>query len=183
MKTLVMGTGRAGWVTGDIIASESDPNRGKWLTVWGSAYRSPVLHSLRCEAVASGQRGESVAQVTEYPMPGASAGYCYKIAPGTLSDRSKPQPEITEVGGKFYTPAIICGSCQYMTPATFSRPISCPACPESPVMRETCLTSEQYRHALDRWLASLETPRKSCSCGKAWADEPGHDNDQETATA
>lgn len=76
---------RSGWVAGDIVASESDPGRGNWLTVWGSYYRSPEFHATREEAAASGQRGESIAHVTEVPYPGIDRAY--RITPGTLTER------------------------------------------------------------------------------------------------
>ena len=79
-----MGSSRQGWVAGDIVASESDPGRGNWLTVWGSYYTRPVLHSTAADARADTQRGESVAHVTEV---GRSA---FRITAGTLADRIAP---------------------------------------------------------------------------------------------
>jgi hypothetical protein len=152
-------TYRSGWVTGDIIASEDDPNRGRWLTVWGSAHRSPVLHANRRDAVASDLRGDSVAQVTEYPMPGASSRCCYRIAPGTLGKRGEPQRELAEADGSLYNPVVRCGTCRYLSPATFTAPVECPACALDgtvTVMGETALTSDEYRDALAAWLDSLK---------------------------
>jgi hypothetical protein len=89
---------RQGWCAGSIIASESDPGRGKWLTVWGSYYTAPDLHTSREDAQASGQRGESIAHVTEVDYPGV--GRAYQVTAGTLSERNPepPGPELCAAG-------------------------------------------------------------------------------------
>lgn len=76
---------RQGWVAGDIVASESDPGRGRWLTVWGAYNARPVLHGTAGDARADTRRGESVAHVTEVPYPGI--GWAYLVTAGTLADR------------------------------------------------------------------------------------------------
>jgi hypothetical protein len=80
----------AGWVAGDVISTPDDPNRGKWLSVWGSAYSYPALHATREAAAAvTTLRGACVAHVTEYPMP-AGIGMVYAVTPGTLANRADP---------------------------------------------------------------------------------------------
>lgn len=78
---------RSGWVAGEIIASESDPGRGKWLTVFGSYYGSPEFHESAELAAGSAKRGDSVAYVTEVYHGGVSGGRAYRIKPGTLTAR------------------------------------------------------------------------------------------------
>lgn len=79
---------REGWCAGDIVAAQDDPGRGRWLTVWGSYHTAPDLYRTRQQAEGSGQRGESVAHVTEVDYPGV--GRAYQVTPGTLAERMRP---------------------------------------------------------------------------------------------
>jgi hypothetical protein len=74
---------RAGWAFGDISTGS-----GEWLTVLGSALRSPDLYGTEGEAVAaldvSGYRAVkhltmAVRHVTEVRHGGVSGGYAYRI--------------------------------------------------------------------------------------------------------
>jgi len=77
---------RSGWAYGD--RSEWQGEASRYLTILGSAYRRPVLHSTREQAEAAlneaGIRHARhmnmvVAHVTEVPHRGVSSGYAYRI--------------------------------------------------------------------------------------------------------
>jgi hypothetical protein len=74
---------RSGWAYGDISTGT-----GEWLTILGSALRTPPLYATKGEAEAaldaSGLRESkhmimAVRYVTEVPHSGVSHGYAYRI--------------------------------------------------------------------------------------------------------
>lgn len=83
-----MGTQRSGWAYGD--RGESGGKPSEWLTILGSALRTPVLHATQSEAERAldeaGMRRAKhmnivVAHVTEVRHGGVSGGYAYRITP------------------------------------------------------------------------------------------------------
>lgn len=81
-RQAVMTSNRSGWAYGD------HEEGGEWLTILGSAHRTPMLHATRAAAEAAldeaGIRHAThmrirVARVTEVAHGGVSSGYAYRI--------------------------------------------------------------------------------------------------------
>jgi hypothetical protein len=89
-----MTANRSGWCAGDIVAAECDPQRGNWLTVWGSYHQAPELHTTREAAQAADRRGASVAHVTEVQYPGV--GRAYRITQGSLGPRDLSSTDLAQ---------------------------------------------------------------------------------------